>query len=78
MTGAAKKLRNTLMELSEQDRAWLASELIASLDGPPDPDAEDAWAREIHRRAAEIELGTVKPIAWKDVKARLDGRLRRR
>ena len=38
------------LELSESERAELASALVASLDGPPDPDAEQLWEREIVRR----------------------------
>ena len=58
-------------ELSEDDRAALAGPLIESLEGPPDPDVEAAWAVEIERRVAELDAGTVKTIPWEQVRQRL-------
>lgn len=46
------------LQLDAKARAEIAAQLIASLDGPPDPDAETAWRAEIQRRVAEIEAGT--------------------
>lgn len=75
MTTAARNLRNAVLELSDEDRAWLASELLASLDGPPDPDVEAAWAAEIDRRVDEVERGAVELLDWDVVKARLAEKL---
>jgi putative addiction module component (TIGR02574 family) len=58
-------------DLPENDRATLAGLLIDSLEGPPDPDIEAAWAAEIERRVAEVEAGTVKTIPWEEVRRRL-------
>jgi putative addiction module component (TIGR02574 family) len=58
-------------DLPENDRATLAGLLIDSLEGPPDPDIEAAWAAEIERRVAEVEAGTVKTIPWEEVRQRL-------
>mgnify|MGYP001328639897 CR=1 FL=1 len=77
MTEAALRIRATLMELTEADRAWLAAELAASLDGPPDTDAAEAWSAEIQRRATEVREGKVELLEWSDVKARLEARLKR-
>ena len=38
-------------------RAEVAAELLASLDGPADPDAEEAWATEIERRVKASKRG---------------------
>ena len=65
-------------ELSERDRATLAGLLIESLEGEPDPDVEAAWAAEIGRRVAELDAGTVKTIAWEEVRQRLLDRLNAR
>jgi putative addiction module component (TIGR02574 family) len=65
-------------ELSEHDRATLAGLLIESLEGEPDPDVEAAWAAEIQRRVAELDAGTVKTIAWEEVRQRLLDRLNAR
>ena len=59
-------------------RAKIVSELLASLDGPPDPDAEAAWEEEIRRRVADIEAGSVKLEPWDDLKRRIESELRRR
>jgi len=65
-------------ELSEKDRADLAGLLIESLEGPPDPGVEEAWALEIEKRVAELDAGTVKSIPWEQVRQRLLDRLNER
>ena len=40
----------TALALPPDERAWLTSELIASLDEGEDADVEAAWAAEIERR----------------------------
>jgi len=49
--------------------------LIESLDGPADPDAEEAWAEEIERRVAQIERGEVHLVPGDQVFANLRRRL---
>ena len=44
MTKASQDLLTKALALSESERAELAKEIIASLDGLPDPEAEEAWA----------------------------------
>jgi putative addiction module component (TIGR02574 family) len=34
-------------------------------------DVEDAWYREIERRAAELDSGAAEPIPWETFRARL-------
>ena len=65
------ELREKASPLSETERAELALSLIESLDGPPDPDVEEAWRLEIERRAGQIERGEVQLIPGDDVFARL-------
>lgn len=55
----------------------LVSLLIESLESEPDPDVEQAWAREIERRLAELETGKVKTVPWETVRDRLRRRLAR-
>jgi putative addiction module component (TIGR02574 family) len=57
MGGQARKVLTEAMSLSLDERAELAAELLASLDGEPDPDAEKAWAAEITRRAERARAG---------------------
>jgi putative addiction module component (TIGR02574 family) len=58
MSIAAEKVAEVLA-LPEQDRAFLAHRLIASLDDTVDADAESEWHQIIDRRSREIEDGTV-------------------
>lgn len=44
-----------VLALPEQDRAFLARQLIASLDDTMDADAETLWREILDRRAREIE-----------------------
>ncbi|HYG64032.1 MAG TPA: addiction module protein [Thermoanaerobaculia bacterium] len=71
-----KSLRHHLLEQALQlpldERAELASEILASLDGEPEPGAEEAWAREIERRAARVLSGESEGIPWEDVRQRIE------
>jgi len=63
-----EKLIEEATRLSEADRIKLAARILATLDGAPDSDAAEAWAREIERRSRDIELGLVQPVPWSEVK----------
>jgi len=60
------------LRLEPDARAELAAELLASLDGPADPDAESAWAVEIDRRIQAIEGGAIRLEPWEQVKRRIE------
>jgi putative addiction module component (TIGR02574 family) len=71
----AKPLNAVLVEalrLDDDSRAELAAELLASLEGPADADAERAWDLEIERRIEAIEAGTVPLEPWDVVKRRIE------
>ncbi len=72
MTKSTEAVLAEALRLDPDSRAELAAELLASLDGPADPDAEAAWAAEIERRVAAIEAGTVKLEPWENVKRRIE------
>ena len=72
MTKAVQAVLADALRLDLDARAELAAELLASLDGPADPDAEAAWEVEIERRVAAIEAGTMKLEPWEDVKRRIE------
>ncbi len=72
MTKAAEAVLADALRLTPEARAELAAELLASLDGPADPDTEAAWAAEIERRVDTIEAGTVALESWDDVKRRIE------
>ena len=67
-----------MMALPEQDRAYLARQLIASLDDTVDADAEAQWNEVIDRRSREMAGGRVdaRPEAevMGDIRARLHAR----
>ena len=77
MTEAAVRLRETLLSLPEEDRAWLAAELAASLDGPADAGVAEAWDEEVQRRIADVRAGKAKLVSWAEVSERLEERLKK-
>jgi putative addiction module component (TIGR02574 family) len=72
MSRATQSVFADALRLEPETRAELAAELLDSLDGPADPDAEAAWEVEIERRIAAIEAGTVKLEPWETVKRRIE------
>ena len=71
MTKGASELLADALRLSEPARAELAAELLASLDGPADADAQQAWEAEIDRRITAIESGAMPLESWDAVKQRV-------
>jgi len=74
---ALEKVRSQALNLSESERAELAHNLVASLDGPADSDAEKAWDAEILRRLAEIDSGTANLIDREEFRRRMQARIKR-
>ena len=72
MTKRTQAVLADALRLDAASRAELASELLASLDGPVDPDAESAWNAEIDRRIDAIEAGTVRLEPWEQAKRRIE------
>lgn len=57
MSQHARHLLDEALRLPLADRAELAAELLASVDGAADADAEQAWTAEIERRALRALRG---------------------
>jgi hypothetical protein len=72
MRKAAQAVLAEALRLEPDSRAEVAAELLASLDGPADPDADAAWDAEIERRIAAIESGAARFEVWADVKRRIE------
>ncbi|MBK8232426.1 MAG: addiction module protein [Candidatus Eisenbacteria bacterium] len=72
MQDPAKRVFSDALRLPIPERAELAAELLASLDGEADPDVEAAWADEIQRRIARIESGSAFARPWPAVREELD------
>ena len=77
MPTLVEELSARAMTLSVEDRARLAEELLQSLVQESESEVETAWDREIERRVAEVEAGTVKLIPAQEVHAEVRGRIRR-
>ena len=77
MTGAAEAVLAQALQLDPSTRAALAAELIGSLDGPPDTDADAAWQAEIQRRVGMLEAGAAAVEPWQDAKRRIERELHR-
>ncbi len=67
-----RQLLDAALQLTPEERAALAGELIQSLETDVDPDAEAAWNDEIDRRVEAIEAGTVRLEPWEQVKRRIE------
>jgi putative addiction module component (TIGR02574 family) len=70
----AQRILSEAMELSLEERASIAEQLIQSLDGPPDENVEAAWQKEVERRIKEIDNGEVELLDWEEVRAKLRDR----
>jgi putative addiction module component (TIGR02574 family) len=70
MTRSIDDILSEAMQLSAEDRASVARELLASLW--PEPADDKAWEAEIQRREREIDAGTVDLISAEDVFDELD------
>ena len=71
MTSEARQLLIDVLALPEKERAEIASELLASLDGPPDSDWEATWLTELDRRREAAGQSGDRGDDWTKVRARL-------
>jgi putative addiction module component (TIGR02574 family) len=76
MVDPVAELSRRARELAPEDRARLAEELLASLEGPSEPEIDAAWDEELRRRIAEVESETVKLVPADEVFARVRRALR--
>ncbi len=76
MSHLMTELKQRARELAPEDRARLAEELLASLEGDIDPEVDAAWDAELRRRIAEVESGAVQLLPADEVFARVRHSLR--
>lgn len=67
MTEQDQAVLVTAIRLTVEERAQLAAELLASLDGEPAEDVEAAWAVEIERRLRRLEEEGSRGRPWQEV-----------
>lgn len=74
------EITQVALALSLEERAKVASALLASLDESADDPAEveAAWAVEIDRRARDVLSGKVQGISWETLKTEIAERRRSR
>lgn len=72
MAETADDLRDKALALPTQDRARLASDLLASLDSDIVDNAEidRLWSTETQSRAAMLESGDADTVSWEEVQQR--------
>lgn len=68
----ARDIFSAALALPEAERLELASNLIASVEGPGDSDWEEAWIDEIDQRE---KTGRTSAAPWSDVRGRMLDRL---
>lgn len=77
VSGDAMTILRDALAFSEDDRAGLAAELLASLPPPPgilEIDSEE-FLREIERRARSVESGEAQLDDWDTVENRIRSKL---
>jgi putative addiction module component (TIGR02574 family) len=73
-----KRALEIALQLSPTERAALAHDLLASLDGAADVDAPDAWESEISRRLDDLQSGKSQTVDADEALRRIDARLQGR
>ena len=76
MNRKAEAVLTLALDLSETDRAKVASALANSLVGRPDPAIEKAWRKEVAKRVKALEAGTADLVPWKALRNDLLARIR--
>lgn len=64
------------LQLPSAERSDLVMQLIASLDGSRDENADAAWADEISERVAGLRAGRAEVVSFKDALADAQAELR--
>jgi hypothetical protein len=78
MARAISEIEKEVRELEPDAQEHLLRALLEELDGPPDPDVEQAWLEEAQRRSRELDMGAVEAIPADQVFAKARADLKRR
>ena len=80
MTSRAQQLLREALTLPAEERADVATELLASVDEAESAmqAVETTWAAEIERRARRVLADRSAGTPWEDVRRRAEDELRRR
>ena len=75
-TAELERVTSAAMSLPEKERAKLAHDLVASLDGPADKETAEAWDAEICYRIKQIDAGKTELLEPSEVIASARARIR--
>jgi putative addiction module component (TIGR02574 family) len=78
MSAKSDSVRDEALRLPEAERARLAAELLASLEGEAEDGVEAAWAAEVEKRKAQVARGEAHLVPWEQVKAEVKAALKPR
>ena len=72
MAKTADDLREEVLALPAQERARIASDLLASLDSEAvdEDEIDQLWSAETQRRAAMLESGDADTLTWDEIQQR--------
>jgi len=72
----ADDLRTEVLALPAQDRARIATELLASLDSEhvDENEIDELWSVETQRRAAMLDTGEAGTLSWGEIEQRFADR----
>lgn len=76
MPDSVSELSRRARELGPEDRARLAEELLASLEGDLKPEVDAAWDEALRMRIADVEDEAVERVPADEVFARVRRALR--
>ncbi|WP_416337866.1 addiction module protein [Halovibrio sp. HP20-59] len=75
-TAQLETITSEAMALPEKERAKLAHDLVASLDGMTETSVSEAWDTEICRRINDLESGKTESLEVSEVLERARARIR--
>lgn len=75
-TAQLETITSEAMTLSEKERAKLAHDLVASLDGMAEISVSEAWDEEICRRINNLESGKTESLEVSEALERARARIR--
>ena len=67
MARKVEDIEREIRSLSDDERIRLLRDLVADLDGNPDPEVEKAWLVEAQRRLQELQQGVVEAVPAEEV-----------
>lgn len=72
MAKTVDDLRTEVLALPAQDRARIATELLASLDSEAvgEDEIDELWSAETQRRAAMLDAGEAGMLSWGEIEQR--------